>query len=499
MRINTHVFRIPVVMAAALMPLTAVAESASSMELQSRLRAAEAWMDQHMISSIAPGATAALVDDQDVLWTHAYGLANLEPERPATADTTFSICSISKLFTSIAVMDLVEAGKIDLDATLGSYLDDFDPEIGDDVVDEPVTIRGMLSHASGLPREGISAYWNTQDFPPEADLEDLANAAGMQFTPLTNYQYSNIGMSLLGKVVSEASGRDYASYVQSEILDPLDLSSVSTDLPLDGDGGAFATGYTDHDARGTRRPVTPYRLNGLAPAAGFAASVIDLAKFAAWQFRLLENGDEEVLERVTLRNMHKVHWMDPGDPESGIFGLGFAHSTFSDTPVIGHGGYCLGHRAYFAIDPRNKVGITTMVNANDINPHVVASGIFRLTADAIVAERKEEQPDDADPEVLERVKKQQELEGRYEWPGLPSGLYVIPTADGNLQTIDLYADDPAESAMTYEHVEDDTFRRRRKDESLGETLVFERDGRGRVASLLTHGYRYLRAAASTAD
>jgi hypothetical protein len=86
----------------------------------------------------------------------------------------------------------------------------------------------------------------------------------------------------------------------------------------------------------------------------------------------------------------------------------------------------------------------------------------------------------------------QELEGRFGWPGLPEGFYVIPAADGRLQVIDLYANDPAGSARPYEHVEGDTFRRRRKDTALGETLVFERDGRGTVVSLLTDGYRYFR-------
>jgi CubicO group peptidase (beta-lactamase class C family) len=471
-------------------PAVSAAETAAAMELESRLRAAAAWMDQRMTSSVAPGATAALVYDQSVLWSHAWGYADLDTARPATPETTFSICSISKLFTSIAVMDLVESGQVALDATLDSYLDGFDPVTADGVVDEPLTIRALLSHASGLNREGVGAYWNTLEFPPEADLESVANPAGMLFTPLTRYQYSNIGMSLLGRVVAEVSGETYSAYVQRRILDPLELATVSTDLPLDGDGGRFATGYTDHDARGARRPVTPYRLNGLAPAAGFAASVLDLAKFASWQFRLLETGDEEVLQRVTLRNMHRVHWMDPADPESAIFGLGFGHEKFKDVAMIGHGGYCLGHRAHFAMQPGKKLAVVAMVNANDIDPRLVAAAIFGLTADAIAASTTATAPVDA--EVLARVRKLQELEGRFGWPGLPEGFYVIPAADGRLQVIDLYANDPAGSARPYEHVEGDTFRRRRKDTALGETLVFERDGRGTVMSLLTDGYRYFR-------
>ena len=448
-------------------------------------------MDQHMTSSLAPGATAAIVDDQSVLWTHAYGYADLETRRPATPQNTFSICSISKLFTSVAVMDLVEAGQVDLDAPLGSYLDDFAPAATDGVVDEPVTIRGLLSHSAGLPREGIGAYWNSTEFPPESEIEKVANPAGMLYTPFSNYQYSNIGMSLLGRVVSELSGEDYSDYVQRRIFDPLGLATVTTDLPLDGDGGRFATGYTDHDARGVRQPVAPYRLNGLQPAAGFAASVLDLAKFAAWQFRLMETGEEEVLQRVTLRSMHRVHWMDPADPESRIFGLGFYHDKFSDEAVVGHGGYCPGHRAHFALQPDKKVAVTTMVNANDIDPRLVAAAIYGLTADAIVAQRSEAA--DPDQEQAARLAQRQSLEGRYVWgDGFPEGFYVIPRADGRLMVINLYSRDPAGSAMTFAPAEGDTFRRVRKDGALGETLVFERDDRGQLVSYLHEGYRYFR-------
>ena len=472
-------------------PPVIAAETAASLELQSRLRAASAWMDQRMASSLAPGATAAIVDDQSVLWTHAYGYADLAAERPATPENTFSICSISKLFTSVAVMDLVESGQVDLDAPLGSYLDGFAPAPGEDVVDEPVTIRALLTHAAGLPREGIGAYWNTAEFPPENAIEKIANPAGMLYTPLTNFQYSNIGMSLLGRVVSVVSGQGYSAYVQARILEPLGLSTVTTDLPLGSDGGRFATGYTDHDARGVRQPIPPYQLNGLVPAAGFAASVLDLAKFAAWQFRLMETGEEEVLQRATLRNMQRVHWMDPGDPESGTWGLGFSHHKFKEEAMIGHGGYCLGHRAQLSLQPDKKIAITTMVNANDIDPRLVAAAIYGLTADAIVAQRAA--PGDTDAAEIAQLAAHQALEGRYDWGnGMPEGFYVIPTADGRLMVINLYASDPAGSALTFAPVEGDTFRRVRRDGALGETLVFERDDSGRLVSYLHEGYRYFR-------
>ncbi len=473
---------------AATMAMTAQADTTpQSLELDARLRAAEAWFDKKMVRELVPAGTVAVVHDQDFVWEHAYGVSDVASGRAAEPSTTFSICSISKLFTSIAVMDLVESGRVDLDAELSDYLPELELENSDELVVEPVTIRGLLSHSSGLPREGIGTYWNSTDFPDVDDLEQTVNSLGLQYTPFTNYQYSNIGMSLLGKVVASVSDMSFATYVQTRILQPLGLDTVSTDLPLDGDQGRFATGYTQHDATGKRRAVEPYQLNAFSPAAGFAASVLDLGNFAAWQFRLLETGEPEVLERRTLRNMHRVHWMDPGDPQSGTFGLGFSHDKLGDTAVVGHGGYCLGHRSYLAMDTRNNVAVTAMVNVNDVSPEAIVSVVHSLTAGAVTA-----MAETGGEEAEDKISDLMEFEGAYTWPDFPMGAYIIPTASGELVSIGLYSDRPGDDPATYVRVEGDLFRAKRKDGDLGATLLFERDDAGRVVSFVNDGYRNLR-------
>ena len=467
----------------------AVAETPASLERDARFRAAEAWFDQKMISEMVPAGTVAVVHDQDIVWEHAYGLANMETGREASPETTFSICSISKLFTSIGVMTLVEDGAVDLDAELSQYLPDFSPASSDEVVEEPITIRGLLSHSAGLPREGVGAYWNTLEFPNESELEAVVNSLGRMYTPFTNYQYSNIGMSLLGKVITTVSGDSFSDYIEREIFAPLDLETMATDLPVDDDG-LYAIGYTDHDAAGNRKPVTFYTLNGLAPAAGLRGSVRDLARFASWQFRLLESGEPEVLERVTLRNMHRVHWMDPGDPEARIYGLGFSHTRLGDTAVVGHGGYCLGHRSYLALDPRDEVAVTAMVNVNDVAPSALVSAVHGLTASALEADAESE-ASDADEEVEDQITRLMEYEGEYRWRDMPTGFYVLPTASGSLELVNLYSNDPAD-AMTFKHEDDDRFRYVRDDGDSGATLRFERDADGEIASFILDGYRSLK-------
>ena len=472
----------------------ALAETPALLEREARFRAAEAWFDQQMVSEMVPAGTVAVVHDQDVVWEHAYGLANMETGREAAPETTFSICSISKLFTSVGVMTLVEDGEVDLDKELSEYLPDFDLASSEEVVEEPITIRGLLSHSAGLPREGVGAYWNTLEFPNESELEAVVNSLGPMYTPFTNYQYSNIGMSLLGKVITTVSGDSFSDFIDREIFSPLGLETMATDLPVEDDG-LYAIGYTDHDARGTRKPVTFYTLNGLAPAAGLKGSVRDLSRFAAWQFRLLESGEPEVLERVTLRNMHRVHWMDPGDPEGRIYGLGFSHNKLGDTAVVGHGGYCLGHRSYLALDTRDQVAVTAMVNVNDVSPSALVAAVHGLTAPELEADAAEPEEGDAGAEVDDKISELMEYEGEYRWRDFPTGNYVLPTASGSLELVSLYSSDPGDS-MTFEHEQDDRFHYVRDDGDRGATLRFERDESGAISGFVLDGYRSLKVGGS---
>ena len=310
--------------------------------LDASLRLAEAWVERQMQDHLIPGASVALVHDQELVWSAGFGYANREDGVPASPQTAYSICSISKLFTSIAVMTLVEDGRIALDAPLNTYVPELNLPANEDVIAEPITVRGALSHAAGLPREGAYPYWVEIDFPSrEALLTGLSDQERL-YTPFDTWQSSNLGMILLGEAVARASGQSFDSYVRSAILDPLGLDGVTTDLPNAEHGARFAVGYLMHDRQGHRTPLEPYTINGVAPAAGFAASVEDLARFASWQFALLETGDGGILQRQSLREMHRVQWADPNDPDSPMWGLGFQHSQLDGDAVIGHGGYLSG-------------------------------------------------------------------------------------------------------------------------------------------------------------
>src|SRR5690606_36369395 len=146
--------------------------------------------------------SVGVVKDQELIWSKAYGHSNVEEGVETTTKTIYSICSISKLFTSIAIMNLYEEGKLRLDDELSSLLPDFNIQQRFEH-SGPITIRGLLTHSSGLPRESNAAYWTGPDFPfPSAEevKNELANQETL-YTASTYFQYSNLGMSLLGEVI----------------------------------------------------------------------------------------------------------------------------------------------------------------------------------------------------------------------------------------------------------------------------------------------------------
>ena len=200
--------------------------------MASALEVVRVWLDAQRAYEQIPGISAAIVHDQELLWSGGFGFADLARTAPATPKTIYSICSISKLFTSIAVMQLRDAGKLRLDDPVGKHLPWFTIERSAPEGPE-ITIEGLLTHASGLPRESDYPYWTGPDFPfptREQIVERISKQKTL-YPAETYFQYSNLGLTLAGEVVAAASGMPYAEYVRRNILEPLGLSSTTLGDP----------------------------------------------------------------------------------------------------------------------------------------------------------------------------------------------------------------------------------------------------------------------------
>jgi CubicO group peptidase (beta-lactamase class C family) len=442
-----------------------------------RLELARVWLEAQRAYDQIPGVSAALVHDQEVLWSGGFGEAEPASGRPATADTIYSICSISKLFTSIGVMQQRDAGHLRLDDPVKRHLPWFGLKHSEG--EGEIVIEGLLTHASGLPRESDHAYWSPPDFPFPAREQIVERLAGQEplYAPERAFQYSNLGLSLAGEIVAATSGLPYDAYARTRILNPLGLTSTSPEMPAEERGRRLATGFSALDRNGKRTPVPFFTARGIAPAAGYASTATDLARFASWQFRLLEKGGEEVLRATTLREMHRIHWAEP-DFET-LWGLGFIVWRSDNKTFVGHDGSCPGYRTALLLMPEEKIGTVFLSNASGVVSNEWAQRLYDIVAPGLLAAVKEPGKGKVSDSALRAYTG---AYGDQPWGGETA---VLPWDDG-LAMLDVPTRNPVKDLVKLKKTGEHTFRRIRKDETLGEPIVFEMGPDGRAVRFKRH-------------
>jgi CubicO group peptidase (beta-lactamase class C family) len=433
----------------------------------------ESWLSAQRAYDNVPGMTAAIVDDQDLAWSAAFGYADIEKQQPAATDTIYGICSISKLFTGVAVMQLRDRGKFKLDDPLSDLLPWFDLDQAHQGSPE-ITLRAVLTHSAGLPRESDYPYWSAPDFEfpsREAIRERLASQQTLY--PADRYfQYSNLGLSLAGEVVAEQSGEDFDGYIHKHILAPLGMKDTETGFPTDAREPRIATGYSYPGRDHTLKPMPRYDAKGIAPAAGFASTAPDLARFASWQFRLLDGKEDKVLQGNTLREMQRVQWLD-WDWDTAR-GLAFGVYRSDGRTLTGHSGSCPGFNTRLAMDPLAKVAVILMANRNNVNLGGYTNAILDII-DAGGTSDDEPQADNLE-----------DYTGGYDLHPWGGEELVFRWKDG-LAIVSLPTTDPVGSMTLMKHVEGDRFHTvRDDDEQRGHDIEFLRNDDGKVHGLKVH-------------
>jgi len=347
------------------------------------------WIGEQLAYNGIPGVALAVVHDQEMVWSAAYGFRDLEKKDPLEPTTPFRIGSVSKIFTSTAIMQLRDQGKLRLDEPVSTYLQWF--SLQSDFPDEPpITVRNLLTHTAGLPREGAFPYWTTHDFPTREEFRAAVPEQSAVFPPYATYKYSNLGMALLGEIVVAVSGEDYPSYVQKHIFDPLGMDA-STVFPSEEKRAEMATPYMIKRPDGSRNIHTYYSTGAIAPAAEIVSTVEDMAKFATLH---LHTSDATVLERVlkasTVREMQRPHWVYSS--WSGGRGLGFGISRREGKTTVSHGGWIGGNRAHLLLVPSEKIAVLAMTNADDASPYTFSYEAYDLLGPVIARTSKKETP-----------------------------------------------------------------------------------------------------------
>lgn len=339
----------------------------------------EKWIDAQMAFRNQPGLAIAVVYDQELIWSKGFGFADIEKKTPMTPRSIFRIASITKTFTSTAILQLRDRGKLHLDDPVAKHLPWF--MYKNRFPDGPaVTIRQLLTHTSGLPTESAMPYWTDYNFPTHDQLIALLHSQESIFEPETKWKYSNLGMAILGEVVAAASGQSYESYVVQNILQPLKLASTSV-VPQPDQLPRFTTSYGRRRSDGTRKIYPLMDAKAITPAANMSSTVEDLGRFASLHMLEGRAVPGQILKGSTLREMHRVQWLQPGW-RSG-WGLGFSIRKLDDRVVYGHGGFVGGNKSQISISPKEKVAVIIAINADDGVPSFYADRAMNMLAPVI--------------------------------------------------------------------------------------------------------------------
>ncbi len=446
-------------------------------DLSNELALVESWLAAQRAYDRVPALSAAIVHDQKLLWSGSSGYADLESQRPASDDTIYGICSISKLFTGIAAMQLRDQGKIRLDDPVDKLLPWFN--LTQSYEGSPaITVESMLTHSAGLPRESDSPYWMGPDFPfpTREEIRDTLGGQSTIYPSQRYYQYSNLGLTLIGEIVAEVSGQDFERYVDKHVLEPLQMNDTATGFPTDGREARIATGYGFAGRDGVSPPMPRYDARGITPAAGFTSTALNLASFASWQFRLLSGKSDDVLAANTLREMQRVQWLDQ-DWSIGR-GLAFGVYRIDDRTLVGHGGDCPGFNTRLYLDPVSQYAVVVMANRNKVNVGGYASVVFDILEAGGTPAADDSNPPAIDIDFDAYV-------GSYDWRPWDGEDIVFRWQDG-LAMVTLPTMDPVANMVLLKHIEGDRFHTIRDDGQAGHEVLFRRDDSGHVTHVVYH-------------
>ncbi|MFC2165324.1 serine hydrolase domain-containing protein [Acidobacteriota bacterium] len=319
-----------------------------------------------------PAFSISLVDDQEIVWARGFGMADPDNNIPATAETVYRIGSVSKLFTDIGIMQLVERGEMDLDAPITDYLPHFTPK---NPYDKPITLRQLMSHRSGLIREPpIGNYFETTE-PSLADTITSVNSTELVYEPETKIKYSNAGIAAVGLVLEETQGSPFPQYLKQAVLKSIGMANSSF-APEEAIMNKLAKAYM-WTLDGQTFIAPTFEL-GMAPCGCMYSTVIDLGLFLEVLFNGGEGPQDHLLQPDTLEKMWTPQYAKPGATQG--YGIGFAIGKLEGHRRVGHGGAIYGFATQLFGLPDAKLGVAAVSTLDATNTVVgrIASHALEL-------------------------------------------------------------------------------------------------------------------------
>lgn len=302
-----------------------------------------------------PGLAVSVITQGQISYLETFGVDELvDKGSPVTSETLFQMASVTKTFVATAVMQLVEQGKVDLDAPVSKYLPYFE---GPDERYAEITVRHLLSHLSGIANVTDPEFDRPQ-FDDEA-LEryvKLRCQTALIDTPGSEFHYSNIGYSVLGDLIAKVSGEIFENYVKKHILNPLGMKQSTLLLPEARRAQLAQPHIVDNAYQLIASPLFPYNRT-LAPASTLYSNIREMTRWA------LANLNRGVLdgERILPSSAYDLLWRPVSEKVSHM-GLGWFLWSYRGERMIGHSGSDLGYVSDLQLMPDRGIAVVVMIN-----------------------------------------------------------------------------------------------------------------------------------------
>jgi CubicO group peptidase (beta-lactamase class C family) len=346
------------------------------------------FVNAQLKSQRIPGLSIAVVEDGKLIKAQGYGLANVELNVPATKETVYSSGSVGKQFTATCVMLLVEDGKLQLDDPVSKYIDGT-PETWKDM-----TVRHLLTHTSGVKNYSPRDLDFRKDYTDD-QLVEIATKLPLDFTPGTQWRYSNTGYVLLGILVKKVSGKFYADVLNERVFGLLGMTtarihSEADIIPNRAKGYRLLNGELKNDEY-----VSP-SLNRTADGS-LVLSVLDMAKWDAGLYT------DKVLKKSSLEQMWTPVKLKDGT--TSPYGFGWSLLDYRGHKYISHGGAWLGFTTFIGRFVDDKLTVIVLTNRVGTNPELIARGVAGFYRPALGMASLLKEQTDPDPKLTATLTK----------------------------------------------------------------------------------------------
>lgn len=340
--------------------------------------AIDKFVEAEMQAQRIPGLALGIVQGDQIVHLKSFGVAD-PSGRAVTPQTPFIIFSSSKSFTALAIMQLVEAGQVELDAPVQRYLPWF--RVADPDASARITVRHLLYHTSGLPGtadNGLLTSTDTSDSAMEQQVRGLSTVR-LNRPVGTTFEYVNVNYVTLGLIAQTVSGQPYETYVQNNIFVPLDMRHSFT-AKMEAKQQGLATGHRYWFGRPVPADL-PYNRSNL-PAGGLISSAEDMAHYLIAQLNEGHYGQTTILSPEGIAQMHTPAIQRRGDM---FYGMGWYVGPANGMPVIWHGGDGTNFHSTMVLAPEGQWGVVLLENAqNNMDfgdrMHQTAFGVITLLA-----------------------------------------------------------------------------------------------------------------------